>query len=89
MPAYLMSRSFPHRPTFKLTFGQSAQGQACKAKATAKGHLRMGAGVKWIDPVKPTAPSDEHIPSDWAKEAWIWAKDKGITDGNKSAGQYN
>ena len=62
---------------------------------------RSGAwGVTWADfigmvrdclvpPVPAPGPvptSDPNAPSDWAQEAWEWAKSKGITDGNDPRG---
>lgn len=84
MPAYLIEYAFhTSKPDVGLLLDNQHRDKL--AKATAKAICAWG-NVKWIDPVKPTAPSDEHIPSDWAKEAWIWAKDKGITDGTSPQG---
>ena len=41
-----------------------------------------------IEPEEPCIPPEDavqlpdgHVPSDWAREAWVWAFDNGITDG--------
>ena len=34
-------------------------------------------------PYKETIKEDKNKPSDWAKEAWEWAKKEGITDGTR------
>lgn len=38
-----------------------------------------------VDPADEGAPEevDTSVPSEWAKEAWEWAKAKGITDGSR------
>lgn len=57
--------------------------EAC-AVVDAKGILDY-LGIAWVEPVTPTPPAVDK-PSDWAAEAWAWAKDSGITDGTNPQG---
>ena len=44
-------------------------------------------GLKRVAPVPPPVPpSRNNTPSNWAREAWAWAFDNGLTDGTNPQG---
>ena len=52
------------------------------AQALADGIYRY-FGMNPNDIPQPTLPLPGHVPAEWARAAWIWAMENGITDGTR------
>jgi hypothetical protein len=84
MPAILVEAAFISNPQEEQLLREDIFIQKV-ATGISKGIIEY-LGKSWTDTPNNNVPNnnvpDNNVPDDWAKEAWNWAIENGITDGS-------